>query len=138
MKRLAVSTVMILCWCSLLAAPSPVPSGVSALTYPERIHLLEEETQAQMTVLFQQVAADPAQRESIERQIIKLKNQAEIHRLEILLEWAEAEGNQNKAAEIRKALDQWRTPVVPPKQSPVPRDAPNATGIVPESKDSSR
>lgn len=138
MQRLVVFSLMILCWSTLGTAQDSESSAAPILSYPERICALESETQAQTALLAKQAETNPTQRELFEKQIIHLKKQAEINRLEILLEWAEAEGNSNKAAEIRRSLEQWRNPVVRPKPSHVPREAPNPSGNAPGTKDSSR
>jgi hypothetical protein len=116
------------------AAPAP-----SAGDYSVQLQSLEQETQLQMhTLEAQRAEANPQEAEAIEKHIADLKFQYEIRRLSILLEQAQAEGDESRAAEIRHALDNWLKPPSPEITAPVQRSAPGTPNTPPEVHESTR
>jgi hypothetical protein len=90
--------------------------------YQAQLQSLDEETQAQIQALEQQIlATDGPEREGLELKIAEVKRQCEIQRLEILLEQAQTEGDEARVAEIRSALDHWLNP-------PEPQNLPEISG----------
>jgi len=92
------------------------------------LQALEQETQLQIQALETQLAAAPQDAEAVQKQIADLKFQYEIQRLNILLEQAQAQGDEPRAAEIRRALDNWLNPPAPPA-APVNRPAPGTPEV---------
>jgi uncharacterized protein YecA (UPF0149 family) len=83
----------------------------TASDFQSHIQSLETETQMQIAALETQISkADGQNREQTDRQIMEVKRQAEISRLNILLDWAHAEGDEARAAEIVQALSHWLNP----------------------------
>jgi len=99
-------------------------SAQATQDFQTRINAVEAETQAQVEALAAQANdPDPAVRQQVDKRIEGLKQQGEIRRLEILLEQAQAEGDNDKAAEVQQALDMWRNPPQTKSLPLVPRDA---------------
>ncbi|MFZ5434679.1 MAG: hypothetical protein ACOZB3_13010 [Calditrichota bacterium] len=83
----------------------------TATDYSIRIASVETETQARIEALASEIEnTDPATRDAVGRQIEQLKREGEIRRLEILLEWAQTDGDARRISEAEHALNQWRNP----------------------------
>jgi hypothetical protein len=107
--------------------------------YTVQLQSLEQETQLQMRALEEQHAvADAQDAEAIEARVADLKFQYEIRRLNILLQQAEAQGDEARAAEIRHALDNWLNPPAPQVTAPIQRSAPGTRDVPPEVRESTR
>jgi hypothetical protein len=117
---------------ALLLAVSLVSFGQTAATpkltraeYQAQLLNVEQFNQRQVQALQTQVeAAQPQDREALQRQIQNMKREGEIQRLGILLKWAKDEGDAARVAEVEKALDLWVNP-------PQPRDLPAVTRTIP-------
>ena len=110
----------------------------TAADFTDRFQLLEQETQAQISAIEQQMAeADAVARENLNRQIEQTKASYEIQRLEILLEQAEFQSDEIRAAEIRHALERRLNPETPAIIN-TERSAPSAPGTMPESHSNHR
>lgn len=106
---------------SIWAAPAPAQNP-----YMERIEDLRNLTQQTVSQLSQQAATvSGSELAAIEASIADVKRQGEISRLRILLEWAQADGDVARAAEVQQVLDQRLNPAQPQQLPQVPRnDAP--------------
>jgi hypothetical protein len=110
-----------------------------ASDYSVQLQSLEQETQLQMRALEEQRATVGAQdAEAMELRVADLKFQYEIRRLTILLQQAEADGDEARAAEIRRALDNWLNPPAPEITAPAQRSAPGMPSATPEVRESTR
>jgi hypothetical protein len=95
-----------------------------AIDYKAQLQSLEQETQLQIKTLSEQLeSAELKDRETLDKQIIDIKHNAEIQRLTILLDWAKAEGDQARIAEVQKALDNWVNPPQPQQLPTVDRSS---------------
>lgn len=130
------------CMCAVLFVLGTIyaqEAPTKTTDYAARLQSLENETQTQVSAIEQQIAeADGAAKESLNRQIEQLKKNYEIRRLEVLLEQAESQSDEVRAAEIRKALDYWLNPPVTENTTKVNRPAPDAPGVLPESHETNR
>ena len=101
------------------------PGAVNAQEYQSRLEALKSNTQSQVATLSEEAAAttDVAQQEKIAARIIELKRQSEIERLQILLEWAEADADEARIIEIQEALTQLVNPPQPQALPQIERDA---------------
>jgi len=90
------------------------PKNTVATDYHARLEASATQLQTRIGVLEAQLA-DPntKDRESIERQIVEMKRQGEIDRLQILLDWARAQGDASRVEEIQQVLNQWQNPPQP-------------------------
>ncbi len=119
---------------SLVSLAFSAPALVNADEFKARIVNLNAAAQAQVAELDAQVqaATDDAARSNLEQQIQDAKFQTEAQRLQILLEWAQAEGNEARVAEVQTALDRWLNPPQPQtlpqveKEIPAPSAAPSS------------
>lgn len=91
------------------------PASVNSEVYETRLAELEKATQDQVASLSEQMAAtkDEASNEKLASQAMEIKLQGEIQRLEILLEWAQAEGDEARIGEVQEALDHLLNPPAP-------------------------
>jgi len=138
MLRLTLLSCLVLFWGTVVFAQEELPSA-RASDYPAQLQSLEQETQLQIRALEEQRAMSGAQEtEAIEVQVADLKFQYEIRRLTILLEQAESEGNEARADEVRRALDNWLNPPVPETTAPVQRSAPGMPDAAPEVRENTR
>ncbi|MBU0692270.1 hypothetical protein KKC97_13395 [bacterium] len=81
-----------------------------AQVFEKRLEVLRTETQHQIELIEAQLSECSAKEvEAFEKQIIAIKQDATISRLEILLEWAAANNDTERETEIRNHLDQLRT-----------------------------
>ncbi len=109
---------------------------VKASDFTARMEVLKNETREQISTLEEQMASLTAtEQESVQAQIMDLKRNAEISRLEILLEWARAENNDEKILEVEQALNNWLNPQVQKNLPEISRDKSVAPGTSqPDSK----
>lgn len=123
-----------LCLATMLAYATAAPTTVNADEYKIRLDEVSSVSQAQVAELSEKVetAESGAQRDDFQRQIEDVKRQAEIQRLNILLEWAEAEGDVERIAEVRSALDQLMNPPQPQVLPEVEKH------VIPETDNSSK
>lgn len=127
-----MKTLMIGFGLTLLSVLGFVSLAVSALDpasadeFKARIVNLNAAAQAQVAELDAQVQAttDDAARANLEEQLREAKFQAEAQRLQILLEWAQAEGDEARVAEVQTALDRWLNPPQPQQLPQVEREIP--------------
>jgi hypothetical protein len=138
MLRLILLSCLALLFSAAVLAQEAAPAA-RANDYTAQLQSLEQETQLQMRALEEQRATAGAQAaEAIEVQVADLKFQYEIRRLTILLEQAEEQGDNARAAEIRRALDNWLNPPLPEIAVPVQRSAPGTPDASPEVRESTR
>ena len=123
-----------LCLATMLAYATAAPTTVNADEYKIRLDEVSSVSQAQVAELSEKVetAESGAQRDDFQRQIEDVKRQAEIQRLNILLEWAEAEGDVERIAEVRSSLDQLMNPPQPQVLPEVDKH------VIPETDNSSK
>ena len=130
------------CMCAVLFVLGTIyaqEAPTKTTDYAARFQLLENETQTQISAIEQQMTeADGVAKERLNRQIEQHKKSYEISRLEILLEQAESQADEVRAAEIRQALDNRLNPPVPESTTQVNRPAPDAPGVAPESRENNR
>ena len=117
---------------------SKAPSQTTRTDYQAQLQALSTTVEGQVSALEAEVAAaQPQDREELQRQIVETKKQGEISRLEILLQWAQERGDAARVAEIQTALDNWRNPPQPqqlpqieknPSPQPAPQPVNNASG----------
>jgi hypothetical protein len=135
---------LILCLCVALVLSTALFAQEAAPTVKAtddfaQLQALEQETHFQIQALEEQLAtATPQDAEAIQQRVADLKFQYEIRRLTILLQQAEAQGNEVRAAEIRHALDNWLNPSQPQITAPVSRPAPGLPQSAPEVHESTR
>jgi hypothetical protein len=92
-------------------------------TYDLALQQSVADVQARLKALEHQIAgAQPAQIESLQKQVSDVKQAGEIRRLEILLKWAEDEGDAARISEIQRALENWRNPPRPKQLPQLPKD----------------
>jgi hypothetical protein len=104
-----------------------------ALTYQARIEANEVNVQSQIRSLEEQLStADTQERESIEQQVVELKRQGEIQRLQLLLSWAKADADADRIREIETALDHIQNPPAPAAQPQTDKTRPGT--FAPQSK----
>jgi hypothetical protein len=138
MLRLVLSVCVALMLGAAVFAQEAAPAA-KASDNAAQLQVLEQETQLQMRALEEQRSTAGARdAESIEQRIADLKFQYEIRRLTILLQQAETEGDETRAAEIRRALDNWLNPPAPEIAAPVQRSAPGLPEAAPEVRESTR
>jgi hypothetical protein len=138
MLRLVLSVCVALMLGAAVFAQEAAPAA-KASDNAAQLQVLEQETQLQMRALEEQRSTAGARdAESIEQRIADLKFQYEIRRLTILLQQAETEGDETRAAEIRRALDNWLNPPAPEIAAPVQRSAPGMPDVSPEVRESTR
>ena len=99
--------------------------------YQAQLQTAATDEQAQIQALEAQIAsASPTDQENLERQIADTKRQGEIHRLEILLNWANSVGDVARAQEVSQALENWRNPPQPPQNLPqLPKGEERASNV---------
>ncbi|MBU0509076.1 hypothetical protein KKH27_09610 [bacterium] len=119
-----MTTLFVLLLIALPTWPqSPEALKASPTDFQARIVEAEANTHLQIEALTAGMETlDPAQREALDRQCVEIKRQGEIQRLEILLEWAQAEGDEVKVTEVRQALETWRNPPEGQVLPQIPRD----------------
>jgi hypothetical protein len=138
MLRLILLSCLALLCATVVFAQEAVPAA-PASDYPAQLQSLEQETQLQLHALEERrVTAGAQAAEAIEVQVADVKFQYEIRRLTILLEQAEAQGDNAGAAEVRRALDNWLNPPIPEAAAPVDRSAPGVPEAAPEVRESTR
>ena len=138
MSRLAPYVCLALLFCAAVYAQEATAVAQSA-EYSARLQSLEQESKIQMQALEEQrTLASPQDAEVIEKRVADLKFQHEIRRLTILLEQAEAGGDEARAAEIQRALNNWLNPSAPEITAPVQRSAPGTPDASPEVRESTR
>jgi len=138
MLRLVLSVCVALMLGAAVFAQEAAPAA-KASDNAAQLQVLEQETQLQMRALEEQRSTAGARdAESIEQRIADLKFQYEIRRLTILLQQAETEGDETRAAEIRRALDNWLSPPAPEITTPVQRSAPGMPDASPEVRENTR
>ena len=138
MLRLVLSVCVALMLGAAVFAQEAAPAA-KASDNAAQLQVLEQETQLQMRALEEQRSTAGARdAESIEQRIADLKFQYEIRRLTILLQQAETEGDETRAAEIRRALDNWLSPPAPEITAPVQRSAPGLPDASPEVRENTR
>jgi hypothetical protein len=112
--RLMLYAVMALLLSVSAFAQTKAESATPSNTTDYRARLEASSTQIQTGIQAletQLAAAAPEDRPAFDRQIIAMKKQGEISRLQILLEWANAEGDAAKVSEVQTALTNLTTPV---------------------------
>jgi hypothetical protein len=133
---------LLICMCAVFFVLSTVnakEAQKTAADFAAQFQTLENETQARISTIEQQMAeADAAAKENLNRQIEQIKFDYEIQRLEILLEQAESQADEGRAAEIRQALDRRLNSSAPANIVKVDRPAPSAPGMMPESRSNNR
>lgn len=138
MSRLILLVCLALLFSAAGFAQEAAPAA-PASDYSAQLQSLEQATQLQMRALEEQRAAAGVQdAEAIQERVADLKFQYEIRRLTILLEQAEASGDEARAAEIRRALENWLNPPAPEITAPVQRSAPGTPDAAPEVRESTR
>ena len=102
------------------------PTSVDAEQFKARLQNLNATAQAQVAALDELAAAatDESAKADLEHQVMALKRQTEIQRLQILLEWAQAAGDEVRVAEVQTALNNWINPPQPQVMPQVERDIP--------------
>lgn len=125
LRVLLYAAMAVLLAVSAMAQTKSGPANPATGTdYRTRLETNSAETQAEISALETELAsAESRDHESLERQLIELKRQGEIRRLTILLEWANAEGDASRAAELQMALANWTTPAA---AKPLPENAKSA------------
>lgn len=101
------------------AVPVPVPSDPPALDEARRLRA------RRLDVLNEAVrlSADPAERDRLEEEMLLIKLAGEKDDLRLLMQAAEADGFEARAAELRTALRELETPRAPVAPgATVPRD----------------
>jgi hypothetical protein len=105
-------------------------ASLTKADFQAQLQTLANDEQTQIQALETQIAAAaPAEQDNLQRQIAETKRQGEIHRLEILLNWANSEGDQARAAEVSQALENWRTPPQPQNLPQLPKGAERASNV---------
>jgi len=138
MLRLVLSVCVALMLGAAVFAQEAAPAA-KASDNAAQLQVLEQETQLQMRALEEQRATAGAEAaQTIDRQVADLKFQYEIRQLTILLQQAETEGDETRAAEIRRALDNWLSPPAPEITAPVQRSAPGLPDASPEVRENTR
>lgn len=109
MVRFSITLLVLTVW---LGAAAAAPLSKSDREQFElRLSLLKQQTVEQVKKLSATVETLTADKqEAVQLQISELKQAAEVERLQILLEWAQTEGDQARIAEIEQALTQLLTP----------------------------
>ena len=109
-----IGTVFVLGGLALATPLSPAQRA----EFETRIEANKLETQSKIAVLEAGLDALGADDQTdLQRQITELKRQSEIARLNILLDWATMEEDQERIAEVEGALQNWLNPpqsVTPP------------------------
>jgi biopolymer transport protein ExbD len=86
-------------------------------SYDVQLQELATNVQTQIQAIEAQIAAaQPQDREALQRQIADVKKQGEINRLEIMLQAARDKGDAARVTEIQQALENWRNPPQPQVQ----------------------
>jgi hypothetical protein len=135
-----MNTLLVRMWALVsmiaLASASAIsaPNGVDVEQFKARLQNLSETAQAQVVALDDQVASalDENAKADLEQKIEALKRQTEIQRLQILLEWAQAAGDETRANEVQTALNMWLNPPQPQVMPQVDREIP-APAVTPSS-----
>ena len=114
--RILMGTLSVLAWMTYAFS---APMAINSDEYKSRMQNLRQSTQEQVTALSQQIEGMTEQSKiaDLEHQIETIKHDAETHRLEILLEWAQAAGDEARVTEVQTALESW---INPPQPEAVP------------------
>ena len=93
------------------------PESVNVEVFKTRLAELEKATQDQVAALTVQMEAakEEGASEKLAKEAMEIKLQGEIQRLEIILEWAQAEGDEARIAEVQEALYNLVNPPPPVK-----------------------
>jgi hypothetical protein len=125
--RVVVFTLALLSLSALSFGQAARQPQTSRADYSAQLQALAADVSAQIQALeTQAAAATPAQQESFQRQIGEVKRQGEIHRLEVLLEWAQTVGDQARVSEVEQALENWRNPPQPTNLPQIPKGSERA------------
>ena len=107
------------------------PPGHGASSFQEQLVALKATTEQSLVDLaLQSEAATEEQRNMIAQQVSEVKRQSEIGRLEILREWAVADGDSAKLRDVDTALQYWLNPQQPETRPLIERKRPMQTGGV--------
>jgi hypothetical protein len=132
MNTLAVKMSLVMCATVVMAAVAfSAPTSVNADEYKARLQNLANTAQTQVLALEDKIAAttDETVKEDMEHQIMDLKRQSEIQRLQVLLEWAQASGDEARIADVQTALNNWLNPPQPRVMPQVDRDIPAPNSV---------
>jgi hypothetical protein len=98
------------------------PPAIQPTDFQARIEASQAQAQSEIRAIEHQMeTASPAERDILGRKITAVKLDAEIARLQILLDWARTENDAARVAKLEQALDQSKTPPQTRKLSEHPK-----------------
>jgi hypothetical protein len=129
--RVVIVSLAILALTVLSYGQAARQSQAPLADYSAQLQAASSDVAARIQALEAQAASSqPAEQESIQRQIAETKRQGEIQRLKILLEWAQSTGDQARTGEIEQALNNWRNPPQPTNLPQLPKGSERADNSI--------
>jgi hypothetical protein len=131
---LIISSVLL----ASVAGAAPV-SNAERLAFEARIQAVKQSANEQIKSLVARTeTVSPEKQEALQSQVQEIKKATEIERLQILLEWAQIEADQEKIAEIEGVLTQLLYPTAEQKLPEIPAEKILAPGDAPVSSPNAR